>query len=447
MLDRRRFIARAGAAALAPLVMRGGLRAAPPSEKLRIAFIGMGRRMEPLCKEILPLGNVAAAFCDVDLPRAEQAKRQFADFAADARVYQDYRKVFDAADSFDAVVISTPDHWHAPLVKRALAANKHVFCEKPLTHTVGEARELRLLSRESKVATQTGNQGSASPNLRRSIEIIQSGLLGAIKDIHVWHPVRQWVGDHPDLDQADPVPEGFNWDFWCGPATVRPYKTGVYHPFRWRDWFDYGNGFAGDFCCHAFNMPVRALDLGYPARLEVSGTRLGHDCVSDTSVIRYRFPEKNARPPVTIHMYEGIHPENGELDALIPTFGEIPRVGCLLVGENGQLNAGLWNTECHIRLNGETRFHSAANHPAAREIPESIPRSPGHMQDWVNAIRTGAPTYSDFDFGGLLTEIGLAGTVALQLGRDIDWDGEAMTAPGDPGAARLVHRPRRDNWL
>jgi len=448
MTNRRKFLTTAGAAAIAPLILRSGLRANPPSESLRVAFIGIGRRMNALFTEIFPTGTSAAWLCDVDLPRAAAAKTKFAGHASGARVCQDYREVFAAPETFDAVVISTPDHWHASQVKRALAAGKPIFCEKPLTHTIGEARELRELSRKAGVVTQTGNQGSASPNLRRSIEIIRSGLLGSITDIHIWHPPRVYAGAIPGLDRADPIPEGFNWDFWCGPSRVRPYKTGVFHPFRWRDWFDYGNGFAGDFCCHAFNVPARALDLGHPARIEVVSSHPGSDAVSETSRIRYHFPAKGERAPVTIHLYEGEkYIEGSPLDVMIPTFGEIPRVGCLLVGENGHLSAGLWNTDCHIKLKDEERFRGAANHPAAREIPESLPRSPGHMNDWINAIRNGGTTHSDFDAGGLLTEIGLTGALALQLGQDISWDGETLTVPGHPEAARLVHRPNRQDWL
>jgi predicted dehydrogenase len=445
-LSRRHFLSTTGCAISVPLLLPTGIRGAPANEKLNIGFIGMGGRIQGLVKHLLGKGHNAAAFCDVDLPRTDAAKGRFK--APQARAYRDYRELFDKEKSLDAVVISTPDHWHAPIIKRAFEAGTHIFCEKPLTHTVAEAREMRELARKSKVITQTGNQGSASANLRRSIELIEAGLFGQITDVHIWHCPHPWPGDTRNLDQADPVPEGFDWDFWCGPSRMRPYKKGVYHPFKWRGWFDYGNGFVGDFCCHAFNMPVRALKLEYANRIEVTGTKLGHDCCPASSRIRYRFPARGKLGPVTIHVYDGgMYPENGELDVLLPTFGKRPRVGCLLIGEKGHLSAGLWNTECYVKLTGEKKFLHAGKHEAAKAVPESIPRSPGHMEDWVNAIYSKAETYSSFDFGGQLTEIGLSGNVALRMQRDIDWDGPNMRVPGAPEADRYIRKKNRAKWL
>ncbi len=445
-LSRRSFLSSTGCALAAPLILPTGARGAPANEKLNIGFIGMGGRIQGLVKHLLGRGHNAAAFCDVDLPRTAAAQKRFKTPKAGA--YQDYRELFDKEKSLDAVVISTPDHWHAPIIKRALEAGKHIFCEKPLTHTVAEAREMRELSRKSKVITQTGNQGSASANLRRSIELIEAGLFGQITDIHIWHCPHPWPGDTPNLDQADPIPDGFNWDFWCGPSKVRPYKKGVYHPFKWRGWFDYGNGFVGDFCCHAFNMPVRALKLEYPNRIEVVGTKLGHDCYPASSRIRYRFPARGKLGPVTVHVYDGgMYPENGELDVLLPTFGKRPRVGCLLIGEKGHLSAGLWNTECYVKLSEDKKFLHANKHEAAKAIPERIPRSPGHMDEWVDAIYGKAKTFSNFNFGGHLTEIGLAGNVALRMQCDIEWDGENMCVPGAPEANRYVRKKNREKWL
>ncbi len=445
-VSRRHFLLTAGATVAAPLLLPASARSAPAGEKLSVAYVGMGGRIQGLVKHLVNRGHQAAAFCDVDLPRTDAAKKRFS--SPQARAYQDYRELFDKEKTVDAVVVSTPDHWHAPIVKRAMEAGKHVFCEKPLTHTIAEARELRELARKSKVITQTGNQGSASANLRRSIELIEAGLLGEIRDVHIWHCPHGWPGDTPNLEQADPIPAGFNWDFWCGPSRVRPYKKGVYHPFKWRGWFDYGNGFVGDFCCHAFNMPVRALKLEYPSRIEVVGTKLGYDCYPASSRIRYRFPARGELAPVTIHVYDGgMYPENGELDVLLPTFGKRPRVGCLLIGEKGHLSAGLWNTECYVKLNDDKKFLGANKHEAAKAVPERIPRSAGHMDEWVNAIKGGPATYSDFDFGGHLTEIGLAGNVALRMQRDIDWDGRNMCVPSVPEAGRFVRKVNREKWL
>jgi len=394
------------------------------------------------------MGHNATAFCDVDLPRTEAAKKHYGAAVVNARTYEDYRKLFDKEASLDAVVIATPDHWHAPIVKRALAAGKHVYCEKPLTHTVADARELRELSKKCNVITQTGNQGSASSNLRRSIELIEAGLFGQITDIYIWHNAHSWPGDTPNIDQADPIPAGLNWDFWCGPSKIRPYKDKLYHPASWRNWFDYGNGFVGDFCCHAFNMPVRALKLEYPNRIEIKGTKLGRDCYPASSRIRYHFAARGDLGPVRIHVYDGgMYPENGELDDLLLTFGKRPRVGCLLIGEKGQLSAGLWNSDCYVKLNGEKKFMGAGNHEKAKSVPQSLPRVRGHMHEWVDAIYGGPKTFADFDLGGHLTEIGLAGNVALRLQQDMEWDGKNMRVPGLPDAERYVCQEHRAQWL
>ncbi|MFT5121482.1 MAG: putative dehydrogenase [Kiritimatiellia bacterium] len=446
--SRRNFIATSTAAVAAPLILPSGLRGATANEKLHVGFIGMGGQIQGHVKNLVNMGHHAVAFCDVDRRQLASSQQRHGDAGAKAKLYEDYRKLFEQETSLDAVVIATPDHWHLPVCKAAFAAGKHIYCEKPLTHTVGEARELRELTRESKVITQTGNQGSASGNLRRSVELIQSGLLGQITEIHIWHNDHAWPGDTANIDQADPIPQELNWDFWCGPSKVRPYKDKVYHPAKWRGWFDYGNGFIGDFCCHAFNMPVRALNLDYPDRLEITGTELGHDCYPKNSRINYHFPARGTRGPVQLSVYDGgVYPENGELDELVGTFGQRPRVGCLLIGEKGQLSAGLWNSDCYIKLNDDAKFVGWANHEQAKAVPETLPRVAGHMNEWVDAIYGGPKTYSDFDFGGHLTELGLTGNVALRMMKDIPWDGEKMQVPGMPEADRFIHTKDRTKWI
>ena len=221
---------------------------------------------------LLSCGANLVALCDPDPAQIEKARADARTSGGaatkDAKAYEDYRKLLDDAASFDAVLIATPDHWHAPLCKAFMKIGKHVYCEKPLTHSVAEARELRELARGSKVVTQMGNQGSASASLRRCTEIIKAGALGQIREIYQWG-----IGVTANEGSADgrrSRPAGFNWDLWVGPSAMRPFKKDVYHPFRWRGWFDFGNGGLADFCCHAINLPMRALDLGYPERLVVN---------------------------------------------------------------------------------------------------------------------------------------------------------------------------------
>ncbi len=447
---RRQFLS-TSTKALAALGATGISHAQTPaaSEKLSVAFIGMGGRMQVLLQEILQAGHHAAAVCDVDKAQITASQKRHGEGLAQATTYDDYRQLFEKEKGMDAVVIATPDHWHMPLCRMAMAAGKHVYCEKPLTHTLAEARELRELARTSQVVTQTGNQGSASGNLRRSIELIQAGLLGEITTIHVWHPVHgaPYGTDRPSY--SDPIPDGLDWDFWVGPAPERPYKDAIYHPGKWRAWYDFGNGSLGDFCCHSFNMPVRALGLDHPDRIHVSGRKLGKESFPEACTVSYHFPSKGNRGPVKLHFYTGgDEPHEGITKELVRTFGKLPRVGCLLEGTKGQLSAGLWNSQCYVRLQGEETFLGADKHEAAKAIPESLPRSAGHMAEFLQACQGKGTTYSDFDLGGHLTEIGLAGVVALRLEpNEIPWDGTRLQVPGVSAADAFIRKTDRPTYL
>lgn len=449
-LSRRSAIKTAGAAAGSLLILPGGVlrgQEKKPGAKLNVAFIGMGGQIQGHVSQILQLGHNVAALCDVDAGQISGSQKRHGAGVAKAAVYEDYRILLEKEKSLDAVVIATPDHWHAPICRAAIQAGKHVYCEKPLTHTIGEARQLRELSKGSKVITQTGNQGSASPNLRRSMELIAANFFGAITEIHVWHPPHGWPSGVDRPAGSDPIPAGLNWDFWLGKAPARPYKTGIYHPAQWRGWYDFGSGSLGDFCCHAFNMPVRALNLDYPTKIGVSGTELGRESFAKACTVRYHFPARGDRGPVKLNFYTGGDLPPDEATAqLRESVGSLPSTGCLLIGEKGQLQSGLWNSDCLIRLKEDKRFVWAGNHPAAKAIPESIPRVKGQLDEWVDACLGGPKVFSDFDFGGHLTEIGLAGILALRLQKDIDWDGAKMKVPGMPEADRLIHVEERGKY-
>lgn len=449
-ISRRDFLATAGAATPFFILPRGsfGAERSSPNDMLNVAFIGMGGQIQGHMGKLTQ--HHVLAICDVDEEQITKTKAQHGERVAKARSYSDYRKLFEKEKSLDAVVIATPDHWHAPICKMAMESGIHVFCEKPLTHTVSEARMLRELARKSKVVTQLGNQGSASNNFRRSLELIEAGLFGEITEVHAWYPQHhRWPSGVSRPEGEDPIPASLNWDAWCGPAPLRPFKKGIYHPFTWRGWHDFGSGSMGDFSCHAFNLPVRALDLDYPDRIEVSGTKLGLESYPLSCTIRLHFPAKGKRGAVTLAYYSGGDMPPPEVTReLIGTFGEVPAYGCLLKGNKGLLQAGLWNMDCYVKLNDEKKFFGHTNHPAAKEIPVTIPRcSAGHLGEWVEAIRTGSKTFSDFDRGGHLTEIGLAGIVALRLQKNIAWDGPNMKAPGTPEADAFVHQQDRTKWL
>ncbi|MCB1097716.1 MAG: Gfo/Idh/MocA family oxidoreductase [Verrucomicrobiae bacterium] len=446
-LSRRTFLKSAGSMLILPSgIVRG--QEPKPSAKLNVAAIGMGGQIQGHVSNLLQLGHNVVALCDVDSRQIASSHQRHGDGLAKAKSYNDYRILLEKEKSLDAVVIATPDHWHAPICRAAMAAGKHIYCEKPLTHTVAEAREIRELSKASNVVTQTGNQGSASTNLRRSMELIAADFFGPIREIHVWHPTHSWPSGVDRPKAADAIPDGLDWDFWLGGAPVRPYRSEIYHPAKWRGWYDFGNGSLGDFCCHGFNLPMRALNLDYPDRIDISGEGLGKESFAASCTVRYHFPQRGDRAPVKMIFYTGGDLPSEELTAdLRATFGSLPRTGCLIVGDKGQLQSGLWNSDCYVKLNDDKRFTGADNHPEAKKIPMTIPRVKGHLNEWVDACLGGPRVFADFDHGGHLTEIGLAGIVALRLQKSIDWDGPSMKVPGMPEADQYIRRDGRTDYL
>jgi predicted dehydrogenase len=434
------------ASATAPLILPRNIFGA--DKKLNVAFIGMGGKIQGHVSRTVQLGHNVVAFCDVDYGQVANSMKRHKEVAE--RTYKDYRELIDREKTLDAVVIATPDHWHAPICKAAMEAGLHVYCEKPLTHTIAEAREIRELSRKAKVITQTGNQGSASSNLRRSIELIQAGFLGDVSNVHVWHPAHGWPNGIPRPEGHDNLPNGLDWDFWCGTSPLRPYKSGIYHPAKWRGWYDFGNGSIGDFCCHSFNMPVRALKLGLPTRVEISNVHdSGFETYPRAVTHKFHFPAEGKRKAVNLIYYTGNEdmPPEHILKPVRETFGDIPRVGAIVEGSEGLLSSGLWNSECYVKLHSDKKFMGHANHGDTKSIPETLPRARDHFQEWTDAILGIGQVFSPFDFGGQITEIGLSGTVALRVGQNLDWDGEAMEAKGLPGANQFIRKQNRCNWL
>jgi len=457
-LNRRDFLRR-GAAGLAvlgaaPLMLsaESGLAAegwTSSGRKLNVACIGLGSQMNGLIQELVLLDQNIVALCDVDSARIEAAHKTHGAPLAPANAYKDYRELLKREKKVDAVVIATPDHWHAAVASRAIRCDKHVYCEKPLAHTVGEARYLRELARKSKVVTQTGNQGSASANFRRSMELVQAGMLGTVRDVYIWEPAHGWPNGVDRPAGADSVPEGLDWDFWLGPAPARPYKAAVYHPAQWRGWFDFGGGSISDFCCHNFSLPVRALELEYPNRIEVSGVALHKESFPKSCNVRFSFPARPGHAAVTIHFSSGGELPPEEATAGMPqTWGRVPDGGCLLVGDKGALSVGRWNNQCFLKLSDEPEFRSGLNHPVATRVAQTLPRAPHdrHMLEFIEACQGNGKTFSPFEVGGHVTEIGAAGLVALRLGRNIDWDGAGMKALGVPEANRLVRPQHRKGW-
>jgi hypothetical protein len=446
------------------------------NSKLNIAGIGVtGKGHSDI--EACSQENIVA-LCDVDKSRCADLFKKY----PDAKYFVDFRKMFDEiGKSIDAVNVATPDHTHALIASTAMRLNKHVYCQKPLTQTIYEARLLRKLARDHKIVTQMGNQGSAADGLRRAVEVIQAGVIGHAREVHVWTNRPIWPQGMPRPEGQDPIPDDFNWDIWIGTAPMRPFKKDVYHPFKWRGWMDFGTGALGDMACHTVNMPFRALHLGYPSTIEAQCSGMNGDSYPLSSKIRFDFPERRKRghffglgkstdavPASTLWWYDGGKPlpdnpykHDGsnkpakEITADVEAFrGEVPGSGCLIIGEKGQVfSPDDYGSQFFIKLNDEKKFTFYKNHPAAMAVPESIPRNPFHQGDaqhleWIAAIKDNKPEtcYSRFAIAADLTEIMLLGCVALRVGKKIEWDGPGMRAKNAPEADQFIHRHDRAGW-
>lgn len=455
-LDRRQFITRTGLAAGGLLGFPAIVRGQNLNSKINIACIGVGGKGDSDVNDSAKCGGVIVGLCDVDRRTLDKKGSQY----PDAKKFADYREMLSQLGAgVDAVTISGPDHMHGSAAMLAMGMGKHIYCQKPLTQTVWEARELKRIAKEKKLATQMGNQGSANPGLRRAVEVIQGGVIGAPKELHVWSNRPIWPQGIDRSPKSDPVPDWLNWDLWLGPAALRPYVEGAYHAFAWRGWTDFGTGALGDMACHTVNMPFRALKLGYPNVVECEmASRIYSETYPLTSRIRFEFPEREGLPPLKFWWYDGapnadfkpLRPYPNIVKDVVAMNGKLPESGCLIIGEKGVLfSPDDYGAQFHIQLKGENTFTKGEDHPAAKAIPESIPRSPGHNQEWFDMMKGGAPAYSNFEIAGYLTEIILLGCIALRVGEGVkmEWDGPGMKSPNCPEAAKFVKRNNRPGWI
>jgi predicted dehydrogenase len=401
-----------------------------PNEKLNIGFIGVGGRGEGNRRAITETGENIVALCDIDDRRLGQA----AEAIPDAKTYSDFRKLLEQK-SLDAVVVTTPDHTHAVAAAMALRLGKHVYCEKPLTHSIDEARTLARLAAEAKAATQMGNAGHSSESTRRVVELVRSGAIGPVHEVHCWTNRPIWPQGIDRPTETPPVPAHVHWDLWLGPAPERPYHP-AYHPFAWRGWWDFGTGALGDMGCHIFDPPYWALDLRYPASISAEGPPPHAETAPAWSIVRYEFPARGVQPAVILSWYDG-----GKLPPAELFDGELPAKnssGTVLVGAKGRLLVN------HGRGGNKLLPASAF---ADFQAPEpTLPRSPGHHQEWVAACKTGSPTGTNFDYAAALTETVLLGNVALHSGRTITWDAENMRPRDGTLDDLYIRRDYRAGW-
>ncbi len=431
-----------------------------PSNRLNVAAIGTGGRCQALMAEILRQGENLVALCDVDARRLASTCQTLAASAERGaqtveriKQYEDYRKLLDAEKSLDAVVVAIGSRWHAPISSRAMRAGKHVYCEKPLVRTIAEARELVDLTPRSRVATQMGTQGVSSRAFRRSVEIIQAGVLGPVERVYLWSDYcGKFPPSHARPEGADPIPDGLNWDFWLGPCASRPYKAGVYMPgcIATQNWLDLCNGMLSGQGAHTFQLPVRALKLGAPARVSVELPEPVQETYVSQGCFSFEYPARDGLPPVTVWWGDGgKYPPPEITDDVKSVRGQLPATGCLFIGARGQLYADGWGVAGIMKLAGEPRWRGVLEHESVRDLPLSVPRltQDNHMQEWFDACRGGPATYNDFQIGGRVSEAYLPGILALRLGRPIEWDAQALQVPGAPEAERWIQNHYRDKWL
>lgn len=426
-LSRRTFLKTAGVGTVATLSAGVWTSTTPAQsraaiQQLNIACVGTANRAAADVNGVKSESIVA--LCDIDKNYLDRAVEQF----PSARTYADYREMIEQeADKIDAVVVGAADHHHAPASIRAIRKGKHVYCEKPLTHTVEESRILAEAAKEHGVTTQLGTQIHAENNYRRVVEIVQSSALGDITDVHVWVGKGWGGGERPEGGQEPPAT--LSWDLWLGPAPVRPYWPGRYHPAQWRRWWDFGQGTLGDMACHFMDLPFWALNLRHPTQCEAEGPPVHPETCPLGIIVRYRFPERDGRTALNLTWYDG---------NMIPRriLGErVPGSGVMFVGTEGHMFANYSS----YKLFGD-KFKNFT------PPPQTIPPSIGHHAEWIQACKDGSPTTCNFDYSGALTETVLLGNVAYRTGKSLDWDAVSLKATNCPEADKYIRKEYRAGW-
>jgi hypothetical protein len=424
-----------GGIAMAPALLRGQNL----NRKLNIAIIACGGRgggnMDSVASE-----NIVA-LCDVNAKNLDAAAAKH----PGARKVTDFRKLFDKPGDFDAVVVSTCEHTHAFATLLALEHRKHVYCEKPLTHNIREARRIREAAAKAKVATQMGVQIHATENYRQVVELVQGGAIGSVKEVHVWvsrawgwqsepdakrHGDIVWVTERPR--ESEPVPAGLDWDLWLGPAQVRPYNS-VYFPGpKWYRWWDFGNGTMSDLGSHWNDLPFWALKLKAPQTVEASGPPPNPEIAPASMTATYEYAARGDMPPVRLSWHQGEDKPQIWKDRGIPQWGD----GCLFIGSKGMLLADYGK---HVLL--PEKDFAGFQRPAP-----SIRRSPGHHAEWLEACKGGVAASADFEYSGWLTEANHLGNVAYRCGKKLIWNAAEMKATNAPEADRFISRSYREGW-
>ncbi len=449
VITRRKFLANASAIA-GFTVVPARIFADSPSNKLNIAGIGVGGQGAG------DINNVSSenivALCDVDQAQAAQTFKKF----PKAKQYSDFRRMLEVEDkNIDAVVIATPDHTHAPATMMAIKAGKHVYCEKPLTHSIYEARQIAEAARKAGVATQMGNQGHSGEGIRLICEWIWDGAIGPVRQVHAWTTHAVWPQGMQRPGETPPVPKTLDWDLWLGPAPERPYHP-CYVPAFWRGWWDFGTGGLGDMGCHNLDPVFWALKLSHPKSIEASCSifvptitwdkPFNTDSYPRASIVRYEYEQRGDMPPLELTWYDGglMPPRPKEIEDGRHLGDKLG--GVIFIGDKGKIMCGSYGS--NPRLIPETAMKQYK-----RPSP-SIPRSPGHYVEWIQACKSGKPAGSNFDYAGPLTEMILLGNVAVRMslkmqekGIRLLYDGPNMKITNLPEANNYFRREYRKGWM
>ncbi len=465
-ISRRQFIGSVAAATAAFTVVprhvlgrRGNTP--PPSEKLNIAIIGTGGQGTQNIKGLLGHADIQIiAICDVNeqsdysrfyyggvagrKPARQLIEKHYANQKSTGSYkgcasYIDFRRMFEEEKDIDAVLVATPDHIHATATMAAIKNGKHVYCEKPLTHSIHEARKITEAARQAKVATQMGNQGHSGEGIRLTVEWIRDGAIGDVREVHSWSNTGAgWAPNRTARPkETPPIPSGLDWDLWLGPAARRPYHP-AYAPYNWRGWWDFGTGAIGDMACHNMDPAFWALELGHPVSVEASSSRINPETTPSTSTIHYQFGTRKNMPPVKMTWYGGglMPPRPDELEPGRELTGG--GNGILFVGDKGKIMCPGWG--------GSPRIIPETKMRAYKRPPKTLARSKGHHRDWIDACKGGKPASSNFDYAGPMTEVILLGNVALRTGKKLAWDGPNMKATNAPEADRYIRPEYHNNW-
>ena len=433
-LSRRRFLqTAAGAAALSSVpLLHAAEKKLAANERLHVGVVGTFNRAGGNINDLVSAGAEIVALCDVDENRSGKVRERFPKASFDV----DFRKMIERK-GLDAVLCATPDHQHAFVTMAALRAGLHVYCEKPLTHSVGEARLVAETAAKQKLVTQMGTQIHAGENYRRVVELIQSGAIGTVREAHTW--CGRVYGGKERPKESEPVPAGLHWDQWVGPAPMRPFyhgpnkmANGLYHPFNWRDFWDFGGGMLNDMACHHMDLPFWALKLRHPTRIAAEGPPVHSESVCSWSIVHYDFPARGELPAVKLTWYHGRKRPELLAQPGMPKWGD----GNLFVGDKGMLLADYGR-----------RMLLPEKEYAGFKAPEPfIKNSIGHHKEWLEACKNGGTTTCNFDYSGALTEAVLLGTVSYRCGKPLVWDAAKLKADV-PDAEQYIHKAYRKGWV